>query len=158
MSWDMTSFRRQKASAKTKYPAPRFLWNPPLFIAAATTRESAIFAGKVGQGLVQPGYLGIPHRLVSELTSLYRENLPARTSSDVVLGIHLHVARDREEAIRNGALALSSQAEVFLRSSSHRQRLSGETQAYASKSVSKEGFRKIIRSRKSAPSRGGRGA
>ena len=124
-------------------PAPLQEPHPPLYVAAATTPDSAIFAGKIGQGLVQPGYLGIPLELVRELTSLYRQNLPAGGSSDVVLGIHLHVARDREEAIRNGALALASQAEVFLRSSSHRQRLSGETQAYASKSVSRRAFEKL---------------
>jgi alkanesulfonate monooxygenase SsuD/methylene tetrahydromethanopterin reductase-like flavin-dependent oxidoreductase (luciferase family) len=124
-------------------PAPIQQPHPPLFTAAATTPESAIFAGKVGQGLVQPGYLGIPLRLVSELTSLYRENLPARTSSDVVLGIHLHVARDREEAIRNGALALSSQAEVFLRSGSHRQSLSGKKEGYETKSESRKAFEKL---------------
>ena len=50
--------------------------HPPLYVAAATTPDSAIFAGKIGQGLVQPGYLGIPLGLVRDLTSRYRENLP----------------------------------------------------------------------------------
>jgi alkanesulfonate monooxygenase SsuD/methylene tetrahydromethanopterin reductase-like flavin-dependent oxidoreductase (luciferase family) len=124
-------------------PAPVQQPHPPLYTAAATTPQSAIFAGKVGQGLVQPGYLGIAFGLVNELTSLYRENLPAGKWSDVVLGIHLHVGRDREEAIRNGALALSSQAEVFLRSSSHRQTLSGAKQGYETKSESRKAFEKL---------------
>ena len=124
-------------------PTPIQQPHPPLYIAAATTPESAIFAGKIGQGLVQPGYLGIPLGLVRELTSLYRENLPAGESSDVILGIHLHVTRDREEAIRNGALALASQAQVFLRSSSHRQSLSGEKESYATKSASRSAFEKL---------------
>ena len=124
-------------------PTPVQEPHPPLYIAAATTSDSAIFAGKIGQGLVQPGYLGIPLALVSELTSLYRQNLPVGKSSDVVLGIHLHVARDRDEAIQNGALALSSQAEVFLRSSSHRQSLSGAKEGYATKSASRRAFEKL---------------
>ena len=89
---------------------------------AATTPDSAIFAGKIGQGLVQPGYLGIPFDLVRGLTETYRKNLPAEAKSDVVLGIHLHVAKDRSEAIENGALALSSQADVFLRGRLSRER------------------------------------
>jgi alkanesulfonate monooxygenase SsuD/methylene tetrahydromethanopterin reductase-like flavin-dependent oxidoreductase (luciferase family) len=124
-------------------PAPLQEPHPPVYIAAATTPDSAIFAGQMGHGLVQPGYLGIPLGLVSELTSVYRQNLPAGRESDVVLGIHLHVARDREEAIRNGALALASQAQVFLRSSTHRQSLSGEIQAYATKSASRRAFEKL---------------
>ena len=96
-------------------PMPVQRPHPPIYTAAATTPASASFAGKIGQGLVQPGYLGIPFELVRGLTETYRNNLPATSKSDVVLGIHLHVARDREQAIDNGALALSSQAEVFLR-------------------------------------------
>ena len=124
-------------------PAPLQTPHPPLYIAAATTPESAIFAGKIGGGLVQPGYLGIPLELVRELTRLYRENLPSGKTSDVILGIHFHVANDREEAIQSGSLALASQAEVFLRSSSHRQSLSGEQEAYATKSASRKAFEKL---------------
>jgi len=124
-------------------PTPIQQPHPPLYIAAATTPESAIFAGSIGQGLMQPGYLGIPLGLVRDLTSLYRQNLPAGKSSDVVLGIHLHVGRDREEAIQNGALALASQAEIFLRSSSHRQSLSGAKEGYATKSESRRAFEKL---------------
>ena len=51
--------------------------HPPIYTAAATTPDSASFAGKVGQGLVQPGYLGIPFDLVRGLTETYRKNLPA---------------------------------------------------------------------------------
>jgi hypothetical protein len=50
---------------------------------------------------------GIPFDLVRSLAETYRTNLPAGRNSDVVLGIHCHVARDREEVIENGALALS---------------------------------------------------
>ena len=117
--------------------------HPPIYTAAATTPESAIFAGKIGHGLVQPGYLGIPFELVRGLTETYRRNLPAGRPSDVVLGIHLHVARDREEAIENGALALSSQADVFLRSSQSRPNLSGVKEAYATKSASRMAFEKL---------------
>jgi alkanesulfonate monooxygenase SsuD/methylene tetrahydromethanopterin reductase-like flavin-dependent oxidoreductase (luciferase family) len=117
--------------------------HPPIYTAAATTPESANFAGKVGQGLVQPGYLGIPFELVRGLTDTYRGNLPAGSNSDVVLGIHLNVARDREEAITNGALALSSQADVFLRGRLRRPTLSGQVQTYASKTVSREAFEKL---------------
>lgn len=124
-------------------PSPLQEPHPPLYVAAATTSDSAIFAGKIGQGLVQPGYLGIPLGLVRDLTSRYRENLPSGSMSDVILGIHLHVARDRDEAIRNGAFALATQSQVFLRSSANRQRLSGENQAYATKSESRRAFEKL---------------
>ena len=117
--------------------------HPPIYTAAATTPESAIFAGKIGHGLVQPGYLGIPFDLVRGLTDTYRKNLPTGRASDVVLGIHLHVARTREEAIENGALALSSQADVFLRSSQSRPNLSGIKEAYATKSASRMAFEKL---------------
>ena len=92
---------------------------------------------------MQPGYLGIPFDLVRGLTETYRKNLPAGRSSDVVLGIHLHVARDREEAIENGALALATQADVFLRSSQSRPNLSGVKEAYATKSASRMAFEKL---------------
>jgi alkanesulfonate monooxygenase SsuD/methylene tetrahydromethanopterin reductase-like flavin-dependent oxidoreductase (luciferase family) len=114
---------------------------PPLYVAAATTPDSAAFAGKVGQGLVQPGYLGIPLGLVRELATVYRQNLPPGRPGDVILGIHLHVAEDREEAIRSGALALASQAKVFLASSHHRQSLSSES--YETKSESRKAFEKL---------------
>jgi alkanesulfonate monooxygenase SsuD/methylene tetrahydromethanopterin reductase-like flavin-dependent oxidoreductase (luciferase family) len=117
--------------------------HPPIYTAAATTPESAIFAGKIGHGLVQPGYLGIPFDLVRGLTDTYRKNLPASRASDVILGIHLYVARTREEALENGALALSSQADVFLRSSQSRPNLSGVKEAYATKSASRMAFEKL---------------
>jgi alkanesulfonate monooxygenase SsuD/methylene tetrahydromethanopterin reductase-like flavin-dependent oxidoreductase (luciferase family) len=117
--------------------------HPPIYTAAATTPDSAIFAGKIGHGLVQPGYLGIPFELVRGLTETYRENLPAGKSSDVILGIHVHVARERDEAVENGALALSSQADVFLRSSQSRPNLSGVKEAYATKSASRMAFEKL---------------
>jgi alkanesulfonate monooxygenase SsuD/methylene tetrahydromethanopterin reductase-like flavin-dependent oxidoreductase (luciferase family) len=124
-------------------PPPLQEPHPPLYVAAATTPDSAIFAGSVGQGLVQPGYLGIPLGLVRELTTLYRDHLPGGISSDVVLGLHLHVSREREEAIGNGALALASQADVFLRSSQSRPNLSGLKEAYATKSESRKAFEKL---------------
>jgi alkanesulfonate monooxygenase SsuD/methylene tetrahydromethanopterin reductase-like flavin-dependent oxidoreductase (luciferase family) len=124
-------------------PRPVQTPHPPIYTAAATTPDSASFAGKVGQGLVQPGYLGIPFELVRGLTETYRKNLPEPTHSDVVLGIHLHVARDREEAIANGALALSTQADVFLRGRLSRPTLSGQIQSYATKTASREAFEKL---------------
>ncbi len=117
--------------------------HPPIYTAAATTPDSAVFAGKIGHGLVQPGYLGIPFDLVSGLTETYRRNLSADRLSDVVLGIHLHVAQDREEAVENGALALATQADVFLRSSQSRPNLSGVKEAYATKSASRTAFEKL---------------
>src|SRR5262245_32808367 len=117
--------------------------HPPIYTAAATTPESAVFAGKIGHGLVQPGYLGIPFGLVRGLTETYRGNLPSGRPSDVVLGIHLHVARDREEAIASGALALATQADVFLQSSQSRPNLSGVKEAYATKSASRMAFEKL---------------
>jgi len=124
-------------------PAPVQQPHPPIYTAAATTPDSAIFAGKIGQGLVQPGYLGIPFALVRGLTETYRKNLPSMTKSDVILGIHLHVARDREEAIDNGALALSSQAEVFLRGRLSRTVETEKIQNYGTKSTSREAFEKL---------------
>jgi len=124
-------------------PPPVQQPHPPIYTAAATTPDSASFAGKVGQGLVQPGYLGIPFDLVRGLTDTYRNNLPAGRKSDVVLGIHLHVARDREEAIANGALALSSQAEVFLRGRLSRTVQTEQIQTYATKSASRDAFEKL---------------
>jgi alkanesulfonate monooxygenase SsuD/methylene tetrahydromethanopterin reductase-like flavin-dependent oxidoreductase (luciferase family) len=117
--------------------------HPPIYTAVATTPDSASFAGKVGQGLVQAGYLGIPFDLVRGLTETYRKNLPAGYKSDVVLGIHLHVARGRDEAIENGALALSSQAEVFLRGRLSRPVQTEQIQTYATKSTSREAFEKL---------------
>jgi alkanesulfonate monooxygenase SsuD/methylene tetrahydromethanopterin reductase-like flavin-dependent oxidoreductase (luciferase family) len=124
-------------------PPPVQTPHPPIYTAAATTPASASFAGKVGQGLVQPGYLGIPFDLVRSLTETYRENLPGKSRSDVILGIHLHVAGEREKAIANGALALSSQADVFLRGRLSRPTLAGQVQTYATKSTSKEAFEKL---------------
>jgi alkanesulfonate monooxygenase SsuD/methylene tetrahydromethanopterin reductase-like flavin-dependent oxidoreductase (luciferase family) len=124
-------------------PKPVQQPHPPLYIAAATTPESALFGGKVGQGLVQPGYLGIPLALVRELASVYRENLPPGRSSDVILGIHAHVAEDHEEAMENGALALASQAKVFLEANQQRVRLAGENEAYVTKSESRKAFEKL---------------
>jgi alkanesulfonate monooxygenase SsuD/methylene tetrahydromethanopterin reductase-like flavin-dependent oxidoreductase (luciferase family) len=124
-------------------PPPVQVPHPPIYTAAATTPESAKFAGKVGQGLVQPGYLGIPFDLVRSLTETYRQNLPAGAASDVVLGIHLHCARDRDEAITNGALALASQAEVFLRGRLSRPVETETIRTYASKSASREAFEKL---------------
>jgi alkanesulfonate monooxygenase SsuD/methylene tetrahydromethanopterin reductase-like flavin-dependent oxidoreductase (luciferase family) len=123
-------------------PSPLQRPYPPLYIAAATTPESAIFAGMIGQGLVQPGYLGIPLALIQDLATVYRQNFPAGRSSDVILGIHLHVAEDREEALRNGARALATQAKVFLESS-HRQSLSGAKKGYETKSESRKAFEKL---------------
>jgi alkanesulfonate monooxygenase SsuD/methylene tetrahydromethanopterin reductase-like flavin-dependent oxidoreductase (luciferase family) len=124
-------------------PPPVQQPHPPIYTAAATTPDSAIFAGKIGHGLVQPGYLGIPFDLVHGLTETYRQNLPPGKAGDVVLGIHLHVARDREEAVENGALALASQANVFLTSSQSRPNLSGVKEAYATKSASRMAFEKL---------------
>lgn len=117
--------------------------HPPIYTAAATTPDSATFAGKIGHGLVQPGYLGIPLELVRGLTETYRKNLPTNRGSDIVLGIHLHVARDRGEAIENGALALATQADVLLRSSQSRPNLTGVKEAYATKSALRMAFEKL---------------
>ena len=124
-------------------PPPVQQPHPPIYTAAATTPDSASFAGKVGQGLVQPGYLGIPFDLVRGLTETYRKNLPAGRNSDVVLGIHCHVARDRAEAIESGAIALSSQADVFLRGRLSRPVETETIKTYASKSASREAFEKL---------------
>jgi alkanesulfonate monooxygenase SsuD/methylene tetrahydromethanopterin reductase-like flavin-dependent oxidoreductase (luciferase family) len=127
-----------------KLSPPPVQWpGPPIYTAAATTPDSAVFAGKIGRGLVQPGYLGIPLQLVRGLTDSYRHNLPEDRASDVVLGIHLHVARSRDEAIENGALALATQADVFLKSSQSRPNLSGVKEAYATKSASRTAFEKL---------------
>jgi alkanesulfonate monooxygenase SsuD/methylene tetrahydromethanopterin reductase-like flavin-dependent oxidoreductase (luciferase family) len=80
---------------------------------------------------------------VRGLTETYRKHLPARRNSDVVLGIHCHVARDRDEAIENGALALSSQADVFLRGRLSRPVQMEQIQTYATKSTSKQAFEKL---------------
>ncbi|HEU4343959.1 MAG TPA: LLM class flavin-dependent oxidoreductase [Candidatus Binatia bacterium] len=124
-------------------PTPVQQPHPPMYIAAATTPDSALFGGKVGQGLVQPGYLGIPFRLIRELAGVYRENLPPGRSSDLILGIHAHVAEDHDEAVHNGALALASQAKVFLETSHRRARLAGENEAYSTKTESRKAFEKL---------------
>jgi alkanesulfonate monooxygenase SsuD/methylene tetrahydromethanopterin reductase-like flavin-dependent oxidoreductase (luciferase family) len=124
-------------------PPPVQRPHPPIYTAAATTPDSAMFAGKIGHGLVQPGYLGIPFELVRSLTETYRTNLPPGRASDVVLGIHLHVARDRDEAIENGALALATQADVFLRGRLSRPVQTEQIQTYATKSASREAFEKL---------------
>ena len=124
-------------------PAPVQQPHPPIYTAAATTPESAIFAGKIGQGLVQPGYLGVPFTLVRGLTETYRKNLPSPSKSDVVLGIHLHVAVDPDEAIESGALALSSQADVFLNGRLSRPVPTEQIRNYATKSTSREAFEKL---------------
>jgi alkanesulfonate monooxygenase SsuD/methylene tetrahydromethanopterin reductase-like flavin-dependent oxidoreductase (luciferase family) len=77
------------------------------------------------------------------LAAVYRRNLSAGRAGDLILGIHLNVARDRDEAVRNGAFALASQAKVFLESSQNRQKLSGEKEAYATKSESRKAFEKL---------------
>ena len=69
--------------------------------------------------------------------------MPTGRNGDVVLGIHLHVAREREEAMENGALALSSQAEVFLRGRLSRPVQTEQIQTYATKSASREAFEKL---------------
>lgn len=124
-------------------PEPVQKPHPPIYTAAATTPESARFAGSIGHGLVQPGYLGIPFELVKNLTETYRTNLPSGVAGDVILGIHLHVAQDRDEAIESGSLALATQAEVFLSSSQKRATLPGIQQAYATKSASRLAFEKL---------------
>ena len=124
-------------------PPPVQRPHPPVYTAAATTPDSAIFAGKIGHGLVQPGYLGISFDLVRGLTESYRKNLPPGRTSDVVLGIHLHVGRDHNEAIENGALALATQADVFLRGRLSRPVRTEQIQTYATKSASREAFEKL---------------
>ena len=124
-------------------PPPLQQPHPPIYTAAATTPDSAAFAGKVGQGLVQPGYLGIPFNLVRGLTETYRNNLPAASPGDVILGIHCHAAASHEEAVENGALALSSQADVFLRGRLSRPVETETIRTYATKSASREAFEKL---------------
>lgn len=133
--WQVRDFKLSPPPVQQPYP--------PIYTAAATTPESAKFAGSVGQGLVQPGYLGIPFDLVRVLTEIYRKNLPAGSKSDVVLGIHCHVAASREEAIENGAIALSSQADVFLRGRLSRKVETETIHSYAAKSASREAFEKL---------------
>jgi alkanesulfonate monooxygenase SsuD/methylene tetrahydromethanopterin reductase-like flavin-dependent oxidoreductase (luciferase family) len=130
--WQIKDFKLSPPPVQYPYP--------PIYTAAATTPESAIFAGQIGHGLVQPGYLGIPFDLVRGLTETYRQSLPHGKIGDVILGIHLHVAHSREQAIENGALALATQAEVFLSSSQSRPNLSGVKEAYATKSASRMAF------------------
>jgi alkanesulfonate monooxygenase SsuD/methylene tetrahydromethanopterin reductase-like flavin-dependent oxidoreductase (luciferase family) len=133
--WQLRDFKLSPPPVQQPYP--------PIYTAAATTPQSASFAGEIGEGLVQPGYLGIPFDLVRTLTETYRNHLPAGRHSDVVLGIHCHVASSRDEAIENGAVALSSQAEVFLRGRLGRQAPTEQFQNYATKSASREAFEKL---------------
>ena len=133
--WQVRNFKLSPSPVQQPYP--------PIYTAAATTPQSAGFAGEVGQGLVQPGYLGIPFDLVRSLTETYRKKLPADRPSDVVLGIHCHVAKNREEAIENGAFALSSQADVFLRGRLSRTVPTEQIRNYATKSASREAFEKL---------------
>ena len=53
------------------------------------------------------------------------------------------MARDREEAVENGALALATQADVFLRGRLSRPVQTEQIQTYASKSASREAFEKL---------------
>ena len=133
--WQIRDFKLSPPPVQQPYP--------PIYTAAATTPQSASFAGEIGQGLVQPGYLGIPFDLVRTLMETYRNNLPPARHSDVVLGIHCHVAKSRDQAIENGAVALSSQAEVFLRGRLGRQVQTEQIQNYATKSASREAFEKL---------------
>ena len=94
-------------------PAPVQQPHPPIYTAAATTPDSASFAGQIGQGLVQPGYLGIPFDLVRGLTETYRNHLPFTSKSDVVLGIHLHVAHDREKRSKMGPWRCRARPKFF---------------------------------------------
>ncbi len=116
---------------------------PPLYIAAATSPESARFAGMVGQGILQPGYLGIPLGLIQELATDYRKSLPQGSREEIVLGIHLHVARDHDEAVRNGALALATQARTFLKGGQRDQTAGSESPGYESKSATRKAFEKL---------------
>jgi len=55
----------------------------------------------------------------------------------------VHVAANREQAIENGALALSSQADVFLNGRLSRPVPTEQIQNYATKSASREAFEKL---------------
>jgi alkanesulfonate monooxygenase SsuD/methylene tetrahydromethanopterin reductase-like flavin-dependent oxidoreductase (luciferase family) len=59
------------------------------------------------------------------------------------LGIHCHVAASRDEAMENGAVALSSQADVFLRGRLSRKVETETIQSYEKKSASREAFEKL---------------
>jgi hypothetical protein len=48
----------------------------PIYTAAATTPNIAVFAEKIGRELVQPGYLGIPSEAIRSLTRVIK-NLPS---------------------------------------------------------------------------------
>ena len=61
----------------------------PIYTAAATTPDIAIFAGKIGQELVQPGHLGIPSEAIRSLTrvsELFRRHLKNLTPSERAWG------------------------------------------------------------------------
>ena len=124
-------------------PAPIQKPYPPMYIAAATSPESGQFAGKVGQGIVQPGYLGLPLGLIQTITTEYRKSLPQGRSEEIVLGIHLHVGRDHKEAVHNGALAMATQAQTFLQSSQRGQSRSHVSPGYESKNATIEAFQKL---------------
>ncbi len=97
----------------------------------------------VGQGILQPGYLGIPLGMIQELATDYRKSLPQGSREEIVLGIHLHVARDHDEAVQNGALALATQARTFLKGGQRGQTTGGESPGYESKSATRKAFEKL---------------
>jgi alkanesulfonate monooxygenase SsuD/methylene tetrahydromethanopterin reductase-like flavin-dependent oxidoreductase (luciferase family) len=88
--------------------------HPPFYVAVSISPASSAFAGSVGQGLLVPAYIGIPLDLVQGLIAGYRKNVPAGKKEEVVLGIHVFVAKNHEEATRNGAQGFASQAKTFL--------------------------------------------
>ena len=59
------------------------------------------------------------------------------------MGIHLHVARDREEAIQTELSRWQPRPKFSCARSAQRQRLSGEKEAYATKSESRRAFEKL---------------
>jgi alkanesulfonate monooxygenase SsuD/methylene tetrahydromethanopterin reductase-like flavin-dependent oxidoreductase (luciferase family) len=95
-------------------PRPVQKPHPPLYVAVSTNPASSGFAGAVGHGLLIPGYIGIPLAMIQGLASAYRQNLPEGRKANIVLGIHVHVAKDHEEASKNGALAFAGQAKSFI--------------------------------------------
>jgi alkanesulfonate monooxygenase SsuD/methylene tetrahydromethanopterin reductase-like flavin-dependent oxidoreductase (luciferase family) len=102
--------------------------------------DSAIFAGKSAK--VGPAWLSwYPLGLVCDLTSRYRQNLPEGRPSDVILGLHLHVARDRRGGTKRG-LRAGDQSQVFLRSGAAGSAERGEG-TYATKSESRRAFEKL---------------
>jgi alkanesulfonate monooxygenase SsuD/methylene tetrahydromethanopterin reductase-like flavin-dependent oxidoreductase (luciferase family) len=95
-------------------PAPIQKPHPPFYVAVSISPASSAFAGSVGQGLLVPAYIGIPLEMVRSLIAGYKENLPAGKKGEVVLGIHVHVAKTHEEAARNGAQGFAGQAKAFV--------------------------------------------